>query len=90
MNRIAKHAAVLTALLMGICIGYAASQAPNFALAEVKRSPDRRPVPSGALQSLNVLQSMATTLQSIDARLARVETSLQRLVVQAEQERSTP
>ena len=78
--------ALIVVLLFGIALGYCAANLNTEANAGVRKSPPRQPVPSGAQQSYVVLQQMASTLKSIDGRLERVETTLQRISVNTERE----
>ena len=73
-----KNIGLLTALVIGFTLGAAASYVSSDAHAQVREGSQRLPVPSGAQQSVAVLRGMASTLESIDARLARIEASLER------------
>ena len=77
MNSTLKNVALLTALGVGFALGIAASHLSAEVQAEVRGSSQRKPVPSGAQQSVVVLRKMATTLESIDGRLARIEAAVE-------------
>ena len=80
------RAVLLLALLMGFVAGVLASHSSPVTWAGVRKPAQRLPVPSGAQQSVVVLQRMATTLQSIDARLKRIEATIERAARQPDKE----
>ncbi len=79
MARLPKNPSTLGIFLLGCVLGAACSHVSQDVWAEVRRNEDRAPVPSGAQQSAAILSKMATTLDSIDARLGRLETSVNKI-----------
>ena len=79
MRILASKSVWLGGVVLGFVLGIGAAQLPLATQAEVRKSQNRANVPSGALQSVVVLQRMEKTLQSIDTRLSRVEKSVQQI-----------
>ena len=84
MRNTATKTALVIALGIGFVGGFASSHFTTETSAEVRKSTQRLPVPSGAQQSHTVLQQIAGTLRSIDARLGRIETAVNRISEQPE------
>ena len=82
MKQYINRAALAGALIVGFTLGAAVSHLPHVVNAEIRGGANRKPVPSGALQSVPLLQQMSKSLESIDARLARMESTLQRIAEQ--------
>lgn len=69
---------VILLLAAGVILGWALSCEP-IANAEPHRSGSKQAFTSGAMRSEQILREIAGTLRSIDARLARVETTVARI-----------
>ena len=76
MFRTLKTMGLLATLSAGFVLGAASTDTLDHVQAEVRGQAQRKPVPSGAQQSVVVLRKMAATLDSIDARLARIEAAV--------------
>jgi len=65
---------ISAALAVGFFVGSALRE-PGIAQAEIRRSPPRAAMQSGAARSQATLSVISATLKRIDARLARFEQS---------------
>jgi hypothetical protein len=63
---------ISAALAVGFLVGSALRE-PGVVQAEVRRSPPRAAMQSGAARSQKTLNEISSTLKRIDARLARFE-----------------
>lgn len=73
---------VILLLAAGAIVGWLLSCEP-VANAEPHRSGSKQAFTSGAMRSEQILREIAGTLRSIDARLARVETTVAKMRTEA-------
>jgi hypothetical protein len=66
----------------GVIVG-ANMSTTNVAHGEVTGTPERPAFQSGGQQSVPILREIASTLQQMDARLARLETAAQKIQMNA-------
>ena len=80
MKQVNQKLAFVAVLMLGIALGESSS---NFLARRKLQDRNRKPVPSGSLMSVPLLEKISESLESIDKRLERMEESLSSIAKEA-------